>query len=292
MDIRIFNNNVGVESFFIRAVNEIEHNGFWIKFTLLKTEEGVKFKVWIIHFHEFSSIIKTKTYPFYLIEEEENGFKFPNGYVDFTKGSYGNIDGLSWDLSWKIKDDKPVILLPNFLYSNTFPNTKLITPYPKIIVDGTMKLDECLLVSCDLVGMIGHNWGPKHSREYNWFSVSSDLFYGEGFNVKICGIPFTSILIRHEEIDYVFSDIFDILKMDSKCNFMEWSVHTRISNNLKLNCIGNKKRAVKLNYYNPNGTKMECVNDNLAKIFITLRKGGEQISDGMRGTLEFLRKPI
>lgn len=290
-EVQIFDKNVGVESFFIRAINELEKNGIWLKFTFLKVQNKINFRVWVIYFNEFKNIIRTKTYPLHEISEEESVFLFPDGYVNLKKGSHGEIDGLSWDISWDIEDDRPIKLLPDFLYSNKLPNTKLYTPFPRIFATGKISINNSNLICNSLNGMIGHNWGQKHSREYNWFSVSSNMFYGEGFNLKIFGIPFTSICIRHEDTDYMFSDIFNISKINSKTNFMEWFVYKN-SDYLKLSCIGNSERAVKLNYHNSDGTKMKCVNDNLAKIYITIKKGDDRITDVARGSLEFLRKSI
>jgi len=286
-NIQIYNKNIGVECFFIRFINTTESYGIWLKFTLLKTNSGIYFRVWSICFDKMlPPKVSYMTYPINKISFDNNIIEWPDGFVDFRKESYGNTKNHSWDLTWKVEDDKPIKLLPNFLYSNTIPTTKLETPYPKICGAGEFKNN--IFYNGEFNGMQGHNWGPKHSNKYVWcFGNSKDCII-EGFSTKLFQLQFTSLCIRYNK-DYMFSDILSPFRIKSYWDreYFEWKIYPE--KQVRISCFGNSNCSPDVYYLNPDKSKMLCKNDNLSKIYISLKDGNKVIEDCFTGALEFLK---
>lgn len=74
---------------------------------------------------------------------------------------------VAWDLRWQ-PAPKSFKLLPNASYSLGIGETTVISPNPRVIAKGTLKVDG---VACTVDGaVIGqtHVWGTKHSYSWTW----------------------------------------------------------------------------------------------------------------------------
>jgi hypothetical protein len=295
-DIQIYSDGVGVESFFIKAIDPSGDRGLWLKFTFLKSASGITFKVWSIFFDRKNFYVDSEVYSIDKVVIDKNTINWPDGYINYKSGSAGVTSGSAWNLSWNVIDSKPIKLLPNFLYSNVIPITKLITPYPRILVSGRFTFPGYRFSNYNenLLGMQGHNWGPKHSREYVWMFANTELFSVEGFSTKIYPFSFTSICVRYDSEDYIFSDILSPLKISSRYNSndFEWIASaSKIGRKVRISGIGNKSRSVALTYKNPDGSSMLCSNDNMAGIYVNLKtRKGDNIDCAVGAALEFLTK--
>lgn len=294
--VQIYDKNIGVESFFIRLIDTTENHGVWLKFTFLKTTSGIMFKVWSTYFNEMAdSFTSSSTFPIDVVKADENGIYWPSGHIEFAHGSSGSTEKHSWDFSWDVLDDNPMKLLPDFLYSNLVPTTKLITPYPRIFARGIFEVGDGVMIDHydEFYGMQGHNWAPKHSREYVWMSFGSHLFLAEGFSTNIFPFKFTSFCVRHKSIDYKFSDILSPFRIGSSRDDdeMKWRLQSNVfGDGARVSCVGNPLKSTKLVYKNPDGSKMSCFNDNMASICVSMKIRDMTIGDCGPGALEFLKK--
>lgn len=293
---QIYYDEIGVESYFMRIVDPVEDCGVWLKFTFLKTEHTIMFKVWSTYFDRLSKPSTSSiVFPIDQVEARSDAIYWPGGYIKFEGGSAGRTKEHSWDFSWKAIDDRPIKLLPDFLYSNKIPTTKLITPYPRLSVVGEFRTPVILFMHRhgELNGMQGHNWGPKHSREYVWSFGSSPMFVFEGFSTSIFPLKFTSFCIRHGEKDYLFSDVLRPFRIGSTYNpeHFSWRIRSsRLGGSARVSCIGHPHRDATLEYKNPDGSSMNCHNDNMSSIYISLKTNGCISGDSVVGALEFLKK--
>jgi len=299
-ELQIRNENIGVESYFIKVTKPSENRGVWIKYTFLKWKGSITFRVWLTLFGPDAKPI-TVSNTFHIndvITLGKHGIKWPGGQMLFDSGTYGYIGDISWDFRWDVLDDKPIKLLPDFLYSNEIPTTKLITPYPKLDVYGTVSDSfQSHFTAHDggLVGMQGHNWGKKHSKEYVWLHGHFAQGIVEGFSTSIFPFKFTSICMRENNgKDHLFSDILSPFRINSNydADLFEWKANTR---KFKISACGRvTSDFAKLTYRNPDATCMYCHNDNLARTYIRLvHDRGEMMDISDNVSLEFLtKKPI
>lgn len=293
-DIQIFSSGVGVESFFFRMLDPLEDRGVWLKFTFLKTDP-IQFRIWSVYFSNDGQFeIGTKTMPIADVSFGHGIIYWPGGQLDFLGQCFGCTDKHIWEFNYDVIDNKPVMLLPEFLYSNSIPTTKLITPSPRISVSGNFYSGKDNLFNSyvKLTGMQGHNWGPKHSREYAWMSALSPILYVEGFTTSIFPFKFTSMCIRYGKIDYHFSDVLSPIRLNSYSSFddFKWRVKNKgFGSRFKISCVGSNPRAG-LIYKNPDGSHMTCFNNNLSSVYVTLKTDGRIVGDVAIGALEFLRK--
>lgn len=295
-NIQIYDENVGVESFFIRVMSEYEDCGAWIKFTFLKSNSNITFKVWSTYFNRSSVEHSSKVYPIESVSFDNYSIRWPDGELFFNQCCSGQTKKHKFSFFWDVTDDKPIKLLPKFLYSNSIPTTKLITPFPRMSVSGKLRSKDAILFDCYKVdrGMFGHNWSPKHSREYVWTFSNSSMFSVEGFSTLIFPFKFTSVCVRYQGEDYLFSDILRPIRMSSSYDLFdfEWkaSKSNINGNRLKLFCIGYYPRSSKLTYKNPDGSKMLCLNDNMSNVYVQLETKDGLLGDVAPGALEFLTK--
>jgi len=300
--LQIRNKGVGVESYFVKIIHPVFHKGIWLKFTFLKKsgsvwKDDITLKVWATLFgHGGPTRTTSEVYHINRAQIDQCQIRWPDGFISFAEGSEGKVGDISWDLEWKALDDQPIKLLPDFLYSNLIPTTKLVTPFPKLEVTGLVK-NGCLPFMWrgeKLIGMQGHNWGPKHSREYVWLFGYFNEGIVEGFSTTIPPFKFTSVCMRDKSgKDHLFSDVLSPFRIKSyyKAPMFYWDVQAK---NFHLTAHGTSSFA-KLAYQNPDGSNMYCHNDNTTSTAFNLFKDGADriVGTSSNVSLEFLtKKPL
>jgi hypothetical protein len=56
------------------------------------------------------------------------------------------------------------------MYERRLPRTKLLSPAPAAVFDGTLEVDGETIAVDSWPGMVGHNWGEQHAEEWIWLS--------------------------------------------------------------------------------------------------------------------------
>lgn len=112
--------------------------------------------------------------------------QFSEGSVSAPVGSYIDVDGSGigpgharggisaagstavWDLRFS-DNHEPLRHLPaEWMYSSRLPRTKLLSPHPGALFDGTFEIDGEHVALRSWPGMVGHNWGSEHAERWVW----------------------------------------------------------------------------------------------------------------------------
>ncbi len=174
-----------VESYCLRANDPKRPRALWLKATILAPLAGEPVaEMWLIAFdgERQRHFAHKLTFPLgrasligdelgariaagdWLLELSERGS---------ARGSISHGDGTAtFDLRFAPGTGvvaAPLAILPSrLLREGPFPRSKLLTPFPWLVFDGTLDVfgERWDLTAWD--GMQGHNWGREHAFEYAW----------------------------------------------------------------------------------------------------------------------------
>ena len=54
------------------------------------------------------------------------------------------------------------------MYTARLPRTKLLSPAPVAVFDGTLEVGGTTIGVDGWPGMVGHNWGEQHAEQWIW----------------------------------------------------------------------------------------------------------------------------
>jgi hypothetical protein len=162
------------ESFYLKAADHRGGRAIWIRNTVHKRPgRPLSGAVWMTWFD--------RDLPGPRAAKQQ----VPAGDVGVPTGAYvrvaGSEIGPGWlrggvaaeeiDASWDLRFDdhaEPLRHLPPSTYEASLPRTKLLSPHPRVTVDGTLELGGEQIALERWPGMIGHNWGTEHAESWVW----------------------------------------------------------------------------------------------------------------------------
>jgi hypothetical protein len=161
----------GYESFYVRAVDPdpARARSVWLRHTVHQAPDGAPVgSQWITVFD--ASRPAPLAYKASLPDPE------PDGWLKLGASAFGpggvtgaTPDGTArWDLTW-VGDEPELRHLPkSIMYTAPLPRTKLESPRPNVLVDGTATVDGVTTTLDAWPGMVGHNWGAQHAERWIW----------------------------------------------------------------------------------------------------------------------------
>ncbi len=171
------------ESWYLRAVDPNAPRGVWIRYTVAVPPGGDPTgQLWFTWFDRAApgprAVRVTAGTP-------TSGDGAWIRFGDDTFGADGVVGGArSADSSarWSLRfsgAEQPLRHLPKpWMYAARLPRTKLLSPLPGAVFDGTLEVDGETIPVDAWPGMVGHNWGEQHAEEWIW--LSGLAFDGEG----------------------------------------------------------------------------------------------------------------
>ncbi|HTY96137.1 MAG TPA: hypothetical protein VMB91_03790 [Solirubrobacteraceae bacterium] len=164
----------GYESFYLRAVSPSAPVGVWIRYTVHKRPgEPALGSVWCTVFDA------RRGRPFMHKLTTPRLAVAPGGWIEVGSagqgGSFGpgHADGVCgparWELGLRQRAPELRHLPREWLYRTRLPRTKLTSPAPDAVFDGTAELEGQPPLELDgWRGMVGHNWGSEHAERWIW----------------------------------------------------------------------------------------------------------------------------
>jgi hypothetical protein len=90
------------------------------------------------------------------------------------EGALGSATSADCSTRWSLRFSggaEPLHHLPKpWMYTGRLPRTKLLSPVPGAVFDGTLEVDGETVQVDGWPGMVGHNWGEQHAEEWIWLS--------------------------------------------------------------------------------------------------------------------------
>lgn len=161
------------ESYYVRAVHPGEPLGLWIRYTvLIPPDSGPVGQLWCTVFDRRAPgprAIRADVGPVASgdgawIRLGESRF----GAADVVGGISTPAGSAQWSLG-TTRGERPLLHLPrSWMYTARLPRTKLTSPGPVALFDGTLEIDGTTIRIESWPGMIGHNWGEQHAEQWIW----------------------------------------------------------------------------------------------------------------------------
>lgn len=161
------------ESYYLRAVHPTEPRGVWIRYTVTVATDGrTAGQLWFTLFDRNAPLPRA-------VRANADGVASGDGawirLGDSTFGADGIVGGVrtpdgvaNWSLR-ATRGEPPLMHLPgSWMYSARLPRTKLTSPAPLTLFDGTLEVDGTTISVAGWPGMIGHNWGEQHAEQWIW----------------------------------------------------------------------------------------------------------------------------
>ncbi len=166
------------ESFFLRAARPAGGEGVWIRYTIDRAPGAdAVASLWLTWFDAAAGppLAAKAAYP-------QDRLAFPDGgYISIADASLtpGRATGsmstdhgdLSWDLTFDDGADAFDHLSHGWMYTRSFPKTKVRSPYPSTRFSGQVRLGDRTIEVADWPGMVGHNWGTEHAEQWVWIDA-------------------------------------------------------------------------------------------------------------------------
>jgi hypothetical protein len=168
----------GYESFYLRAVSPAGAVGVWIRYTVGKRPGQPPLgSVWCTVFDAAQGrpLMHKLTTP--------ELAQPPGGWIEVGSGerrssfgpgrAQGSCGPASWELNFRATAPELRHLPRGWLYRTPLPRTKLTSPAPDAVFEGTLELAGGRRLELDgWRGMVGHNWGSEHAERWIWMHGS------------------------------------------------------------------------------------------------------------------------
>ncbi len=159
------------ESFYLRAVDPAEPRGLWIRHTVHK-RPGARATgaVWCTFFDARADR------PFMHKVSGQPPVASPECWIAIGEHArigpgwaQGSCGPASWAVRYESDERELRHLSPELLYRAPLPRTKLTSPAPAALFEGTFALDGSPPIEMHgWPGMVGHNWGSEHAERWIW----------------------------------------------------------------------------------------------------------------------------
>ena len=173
------------ESFYLKATRPGGGLGIWIRYTVHKPpNEQPTGSLWVTLFDDDAA------------EPRATKASHPAGALSFPADAYIRIgeatfapglasgsvagrptgDGPSLAATWELAfpDGAPAFrhLPRRWMYRTRIPRTKLLSPYPRTTVSGSVSVGDRAIQVDEWPAMIGHNWGSEHAERWVWIEAA------------------------------------------------------------------------------------------------------------------------
>jgi hypothetical protein len=299
-----------VESYFLKLNDREGRRALWVKATILAhAHSSLKWaapvaEAWAIAFDREGRHVAVKdTVP---LESARFGDRGLDVIVRDLRLTPGRIEGsvgdgerrIAFDLRFTM-DAPPLVPFPSErMYETPLPSSKLVSPHPDSIFDGTYSVGGQTIAVDGWRGMEGHNWGTRHTELYAWCHVNEwqgerdFVFEGLTGRTKVGPIlvpPLTVVCVRHRGVRYDFNSPSVMARAHGAIDaFRSWTfrsktAHAAISGEV----WAQTEDFVGLAYENPDGAITHCLNSKIARARIRLSVAGRPDLDLMSKAAAF-----
>lgn len=282
------------ESFFVRGNHPVAPLAFWIRYTLLvpaANPTDAVAELWAVVFDgERGQVTAVKeTHPLAGAVLGRDRFSLRIGAASFEHGSLrGNARTESHRIAWALDyeaHEPPLLLLPEKLYTGSFPKAKSLVSAPHARFHGALDIDGRVL---DLDGWLGsqnHNWGARHTDRYAWGQVAGFDDEPSAFlecataQLKLGPIwspQLTVVVLRLQGETIALNSVSTALLARSERKGFAWSFESSTRKaRVRATVFAQPDRFVALRYDDPEARHKICLNTKLASCELRVQRPGE-----------------
>ncbi len=262
--------------------------GFWIRYTLEAPRGRAPCaQVWFAAFDAEDparTVALNRTYPVADLHLHAAPFEVRVGpSVLRHDAARGDIEGgghhVRWDLHWDA-GSATHRHLPDLVYRTRFADTRVLSPNPRITLDGTVEVDGHRYDLGAEPGGQTHLWGRKHAHAWAWGRCSAFSEGGNGFvealtvRVRRAGLvlpPVTLLTVHLDGAELRFTSLRSALRSRGRFGtgryaFTAESAAARIAG--EFSCT--PERMVQAEYADPDGARCFCSNTEIGDLTLTV----------------------
>ena len=276
-----------------------DYRAFWLKFTILQPSEDRDApigEVWAIAFDtrggEHVALKDTFGRETWRIEPDVFYLRF--GESELRQGKTSGRVGdegrgtITWDLSFEPRRFGVRHLPYSWMYreSAAFPKNKLCTPQPDVRMNGFVQVGDHRVEIDGAPGMQGHNWGRAHAPLWAW--VHSNVLQGKGravfeavssrVQVGPLRTPWLSLAYLEYDGEPILLSTPRTLLLSRSClEGLRWRLWAAgPEHRLEADFTAPACDFVGVNYHNPDGSLVHCLNSKIASGRVRfLRRGSK-----------------
>jgi len=290
-----------VESYFLKINDPKGERALWVKATILARLFGAPVaESWAIAFERGKPPLgkkSTVSWESARFSRDAIDVELPTLAMSSSRVR-GAHDGLSFDLA--IEDGSaPFVQAPlAVLYDPRVPTAKVTSPMPNLVARGEIRVGDSQTWNVDgWRGLLGHNWGPKHTFAYAWghcnvWDEPSDLVFEGNTGRSRVGpllLPSTLAFVRYGGETHALNHVSELFRNSGSMTFRRWKFSARgptlsVSGEL----WAETEDMIGLHYENPDGAMTYCLNTKLAsaRIAVTPRGGLPFVATSRAAALE------
>src|SRR5205823_5809320 len=124
-----------------------------------------------------------------------------------------------------------------WMYEGPFPSSKVVSPLPDLRVSGSITVNGETWTVDAWPGVLGHNWGPRHTPLYAWghcnvWTTESGtpheglVFEGMSGRIKLGPVlaPITTLLcLRYRGVRYELNSLLDLARNRGEISPRRWT---------------------------------------------------------------------
>lgn len=283
-----------VESYFIKANSPDGNRALWIKATIFasrtRPHQAVA-EAWAVYFERDGQHVAVKqSIPFAdaVFSRESLHIEISDWMRLDPERAHGAIayGDHKIDFDLRMSGDEPALtLLPTgVMYTGPFPKSKLVTPRPDLILEGSIRVDDREIAVSGWRGMQGHNWGRGHADFYAWGHCNL-WEAGEGMiveattaRVKVGPLStplITLVSVRHRGVRYELTSPVQMMRNRGEVDGRRWHFEAHAGGvRVEGDVCAQASDFVGLYYPNPDGQMTWCLNTKLATARVRLEVPG------------------
>jgi hypothetical protein len=284
-----------VESWFLKANDPASRRALWLKWTIWagdRAPTAAVAEVWAVAFEAKRGHVAVKmAVPFdgglVRIDANELGVAI-DGCSLTPSAATGRVEtgdrAIAYDLAIE-PQGAPLLHYPSArMYAGAWPVEKLASPIPSARISGRFEVQGEIWSVDRWPGMVGHNWGARHTPIYAWGQCNAwnggEDFVLEGATAGkggsgVAGLGSTLLCLCVDGVRHDLSGLLSLVRNKGAISPRRWTFRGR-SRDVALDgeMWAETDDFVGLFYPNPDGGTIQCLNTKLARAEVTLKLAG------------------
>ena len=281
-----------VESWFLKANDPRSRRALWLKWTVWagdRAPAAAIAEVWAVAFGAARGQVAVKTaVPFDggLAHFDARGLDVTVDGCSLTATSAkGRVESGGRVIAYDLTIDPrggPLLHYPSaWMYSGPWPAQKLASPIPSARVSGTFEVQGETWAVDGWPGMVGHNWGSRHSPRYAWAHCNAwegaddFLFEGVSGGAGPHGLGGTVLCFRLDGVRHDLNGLRSLAHNTGAITPRRWTFRGRARDvAIDGEMWAESDDFVGLFYENPSDPPTHCLNSKLAQARLEIEVRG------------------
>jgi hypothetical protein len=270
----------GYESYYLVAHDPIQPRALWLRYTVHQADGSSPTGfTWLTFFDHDEAPVAIRERGV-LTKPEQDWIAIDNNRIDPTTAC-GQMTDSQWDLRIRSQEDTFPYLPSMRMYTAAIPKTKPISLSPRCEFDGWIRLKGELIDLGGWEGMVGHNWGSEHAKQWVWLHA---LFGQEWIDIVAARIalgPFTTPWIANGAVTldakrYRLGGVGRVLSTSIDASDQRCVMELKGEHDLRVQVEADMNSTVSWDYANPRGGSHRVLHGSNASVKTQITLNGAQ----------------